>query len=248
MRLALLFLAAVFGLVLLSLAFGSSPASADGGSHDSGLIPAATELVADAVAPVTQAVAALPVAGGPVSSAASTVTDSLTTAAAHVPAAPAATISKPVSDAVDGALLKVFGQTVIGDALGPAPLGSVLLPVADVVDGTVEVIGDVLVPVLDVIPGLVSTGAGASAAAVTASITSTAATAISGFAHGRWPIELAPTGTGQPGASSASPTITVLPAAALGAAFFVLLFSRRLGLVDRALPASPVYETDTSPD
>jgi hypothetical protein len=126
----------------------------------------------------------------------------------------------------------------------------VLLPVADVVDGTVEVIGGALVPVLDAVPGLVTTVAGVSAATstATAAVAAAAGAAIWGYAQGRWPIELAPMGTGQPGASSASFTITLVPAAALAAAFFVLLFSRRLGLVDSALPASPVYETDTSPD
>ena len=101
---------------------------------------------------------------------------------------------------------------------------------------------------LGVVPGLVTTVAGASLDAATASIASAGAAALSGTANGVWRADAAPFGTGQPGTSSASLTTTFLPAAALGAAFFVLLFSRRLGLVDSALPVSPVYETDTSPD
>ncbi len=222
-RLALFFFAAVFGLVLLSLAFGSSPASADdGGPDDSALIPAAAELVVDAVAPVTQVVAAIPVAGVPVSSSLSTVTDSL--AAGDLPAAPAATISEPV--------------------------GSVLELVADVVDSTVLVLCGDLAPVLDVVPVLV-VGAGVggeSGGASTASAISAAGAALSGSALGHWPGGPGPAGNGQEGSSSASVAFTLLPAAALGAAFCVLLLSRRLGLVNSALPVSPVYETDTSPD
>ena len=61
-RLALIFLASLFGLILLGFAFGSSSASADdGGPDDVGLVPAVAELaggVVETVAPVTTPVAA----------------------------------------------------------------------------------------------------------------------------------------------------------------------------------------------
>jgi hypothetical protein len=50
------------------------------------------------------------------------------------------------------------------------------------------------------------------------------------------------------GASGPPLSNFTLPVAALGSGFLVLFFSRRLGLVSSALPVSPVYETDTSPD
>ncbi len=250
-RLALIFCATVFGLLLLSFAFGSSSASADdGGPDDSGLVPAAAELVGDAVdtvAPVAQAAAAIPLAGVPISSTLETASSTVTAVVEHTPSAPATSVAEPISTVVDGTLLKVLGNTAIGDALGTAPVGSLILPVAEIVDAAVKQIGEVVPPGLDVVPGLVTAVASASVDAAAASGISAAAATISGFAEGTWRSDGAPLGTGQPGASSASLTITVLPAAALGAAFFVLLFSRRLGLVNRTLPASPVFETDTSP-
>jgi hypothetical protein len=234
-RLALIFFATVFGLVLLTLVFGSSPASAaDGGSDDNRFIPAVAELVGgtvDDIATVAEAAVAIPA-----------------TLEAATPTAPAATISGAVSGAVDGAVAKVLGQTFIGEALGSAPVGAVLAPVAKVIDSTITAVGDVVAPVLDVVPGLVPAFVGASADAATASILSVGATALSGTALGVWTGETRPLGTGPPGTSGVSLTTTVLPAAALGAAFLVLLMSRRLGLVNDALPVSPVYETDTSPD
>jgi hypothetical protein len=251
-RLALIFCATVFGLLLLSFAFGSSSASADdGGPDDGGLLPAAAEIVGDAVetvAPVAQAAAAIPVAAAPVSATLETASSTITAVVDHTPATPATAIVQPVSTVVDGTLLKVLGDTAIGDALGTAPIGSLLLPVAEVVDTVVKQLGEAVPPALGVVPGFVTTVASASIDAAAASGISATAAAISGFAEGNWRIDAAPLGTGQPGASSASLTITVLPAAALGAAFFVLLFSRRLGLVNSALPVSPVFETDTSPD
>ena len=242
-RRALIFFAAVFGLILLSFVFGSSSASADdGGPDDSGLVPAAADLVGGAVetvAPVAQAAVAIPLGGVPLSS------PPVTTVVATV--AHVTTASHSASGAADGALVKVFGQTVIGDALGTAPVGSVLGPVAEVVDTTVTVIGGVIAPLLGVVPGLVATVASASVDAATASITSAGA-ALTATANGVWRAEAGPFGNPQPGAASVALGSTFLPAAALGAAFFVLLFSRRLGLVNSALPVSPVYETDTSPD
>jgi hypothetical protein len=234
-RLALTFFAAVFGLVLLTLVFGSSPASADdGGSDDDGLVPVLAELVGgtvDHVSTVAEAAVAVPAP-----------------ASAATPTAPAKTISETVSGGVDGAVVKVLGQTFIGEALGSAPLGSVLAPVAKVIDSTIAAVGDVVAPVADVVPSLVPGFVGASADAATASIVSVGATALSGTAHGVWNGEARPVGTSPPGSSGVSVTTSALPAAALGAAFLVLLMSRRLGLVNDALPVSPVFETDTSPD
>ncbi len=251
-RLALIFFAAVFGLILLQLAFGSSSASADdGGSDDSGLVPAAAELVGDAVetvAPVAEAAAAIPLADVPLSSTAATVASAATTVVDRTPASPATTIAEPVTTVVDETLLKVLGDAGIGDALGAAPVGSLVLPVAGIVDAAVKVIGEVASPALGVVPGVMPTAASESIGAAAASGISAAGALLSGVAEGVWRDDTGPVGTGQPGASSASLTITLLPAAALGAAFFVVLFSRRLGLMNGTLPLSPVFETDTSPD
>jgi hypothetical protein len=246
-RLALIFFASVFGLLLLTFAFGSSSASADdGGPDDGGLVPAVAGAVGGAVQQVAPAVAALAPTSAPLSPPVSSVAH---TVAVVTHAAPATTITTPVSGTVDGALLKVIGPTAIGGVLGTAPVGSVLAPLAAVLDTAVAGVGDSVVPALNVLPGLLTAWAGDSAAAAAASFVSTgAASSISGFAEGTWLSGAEPLGTGPLGTAGAPAGGSALPAAALGIGFLVLLFSRRLGLVNSALPVSPVYDTDTSPD
>jgi hypothetical protein len=252
-RLALIFLASVFGLILLSLTFGSSSASADdGGPDDSGLVPAAAGLAGGAVehfAPVVSATVAIPLAGVPLSSPDSPVAPVIAAVTTVTEAAPATTISTPVSTAVDGTLVTLVGPTPVGVLLGTAPVGSILLPVAQAIDDTVTTVGDVIVPVLHVLQGLLPALAGESASAAAASVISSGGTAtIWGSAHGWWPVASTPLGTGEPGIAGAAAGSSSLLAAALGFGFIVLLFSRRPGLVNSALPVSPVYDTDTSPD
>lgn len=197
-RLALIFMASVFGLILLGFVFGSSSASADvGGPDDDGLVPAVAELaggVVETVAPVTTPLvtAAIPLADVPLS-----------------PAAP---------------VVRTLVKTV---------------------DSTIDALTTAVAPLVHLLSAVLPATATAPASA--ASIVTAAGTLISGTANGFWPDARDPFGTGSI-ASGASVTTTALPAAALGAGFLVLLFSRRLRLVNSALPVSPVYETDTSPD
>jgi hypothetical protein len=225
-RLALIFVASVFGLILLGLVFGSSSASADdGGQDDGGLVPVVAELaggVVETIAPVTVPVAAaVPLADVPLSPASTTIA----TVTSVAPVVGHALGSLPAAPFV-GALVKAVDATI--DATIAAAVGTVA-----------TIVG----PVLNLVPIALAPVA---AEAAGASIIS--AGAISGAANGLWLATPGPSGTGAVGASGPAMTNFTLPAAALGAGFLVLLFSRRLGLVDSALPVSPVYETDTSPD
>jgi hypothetical protein len=229
-RLALIFLASVFGLILLGFAFGSSSASADdGGPDDGGLVPAVAELVGDAVETVA------PVATAPVSTvvAAAIPLD-------DVPLSPASTTIAAVTDVVP----------IAGAAIGSLPTAPVLDALVARIDTTVNstiaaAVGTVIGTVghaLQVLPVLATT------AAVGAAATASATDIVTGTAHALLLGAPGPFGTG--GISASGPPLTgfTLPVAALGTGFLVLLFSRRLGLVNGTLPVSPVYETDTSPD
>ena len=232
LRLLLTLLAVVFGFVLLGLVFGSSSASADEGPQDDGALPVVSALVTQVVAPVT-----LP----PVAIVPAAVVDAVATV---TQAAPVATLTAPLTATADGAL-----DMALGDALGSTPVASLLSPIVTVVDATVATVAQGVVPALQLLPGLGSTVAGIAPLAAAASGTAAvAAELVSGTAHGTWPGAATPLGTGGIVSTGvASPTIALL-AAAVGAGFFVLLFTRRLRPVDGALPSSPVYETDSSPD
>jgi len=227
-RLALIFFASVFGLLLLGFAFGSSPASADdGGLDDGGLVPVVADLaggVVGTVAPVaTPVVAALPLP--------------------DVPTSPVSTTLATVTDIAP----------VVGDVLESSPAGVVVGALVKSVDATIDstiatavgTVTDVVGPVLNVLPIVALTSATADTA--TASLVSDA-DAISGTAHGLWLATSGPFGTGAIGASGPAMAGFTLPVAALGTGFLVLLFSRRFVLVNSTMPVSPVYETDTSPD
>jgi len=219
-RLALLFCATVLGLILLGSVFGSSSASADdGGTDDGGLVP----VVADLAGGVVETVA--PVTA-PVTEAIPLV---------DVPLSPAATTVATVTTIVP----------VAGHVLGTTPAGPLVGTLTKTLDTTLDTLTGALAPVVD----LLSTAIPATAAAQSAvGSTAPAITAlIAGSAQGVWTDARDPFGTGSV-ASGTSLTTTALPAAALGAGFLVLLFSRRLRLVGSTLPVSPVYETDTSPD
>jgi hypothetical protein len=227
-RLALIFFASVFGLLLLGFAFGSSPASADdGGPDDGGLVPIVTELaggVVGTVAPVaTPVVAAIPLA--------------------DVPTSPVSTTLATVTD-----IAPVVGEVLESSPAGVA-VGALVKTVDETIDSTIATavgtVTDVVGPVVRVLP--VAAVNSAIADTATASVVA-AAGAISGTAHGLWTTTSGPLGTGAVGASGPAVAGFMLPVAVLGTGFLVLLFSRRLGLVNSTLPVSPVYETDTSPD
>lgn len=258
LRLALGFLAALFGLTLLGFAFGSSSASADdgAGSPDSlgsalgGLVSSVADPVHRTVTTVTTAVAP---ATKPVAAAVSKPSSSAKPAADAVAevthAKPATTITAPVAELVDDTLAKLLDGTALGEALGPQPVGSVLAPVAELVDGSVAEVGDVVAPAPAAdaaIPAVVAT---ASATAVSALLAPVAVAhgVVSGSAAGSLVLDPAPSAlqTGVSGFSSAG--ITLLAAFA-STGFLVLLLLRRTALLDRDLPGSPVFDTDSSPD
>jgi hypothetical protein len=228
-RLALIFLASVFGIILLGFAFGSSSASADdGGPDDGGLVPAVAELAGDVVETVA------PVATAPVSTvgAAAIPLD-------DVPLSPASTAIATVTEVAP----------ITGDALGSLPTAPVIdalvMTIDATVNATIAAAAGTVSHALQVLPALATTTSIGEAAA--ASIVS-ASGLVSGTAHALVTGAPGPFGAGGISAAGASLTGFTLPVAALGAGFLVLLFSRRLGLVNSTLPVSPVYETDTSPD
>ncbi len=223
-RLALLFCATLLGLLVLGFLFGCSSASADdGGPDDGGLVPVVADVaggVVETVAPVTAPVAeAIPLAGVPLSPVATTVTTVTTIA------------------------------PVAGDVLGSTPAGPLVGSVATTLDTTIEsavaTLAGAVAPVVHLSSGIVPVAVAVQAAAASGIIA--AVDLLSGGAIGLVADRRGPSGIGSL-ASGASLSTTALPAAALGAGFLVLLFSRRLRLVSCALPVSPVYETDTSPD
>jgi hypothetical protein len=219
-RLALLFCATVLGLILLGSVFGSSSASADdGGPDDGGLVP----VVADLAGGVVETVA-------PVTAPATEAIPLV-----DVPLSPAATTVATVTTIVP----------VTGHVLGTTPVEPLVGTLTKTLDTTLDTLTGALAPVVDLLSAAIP--ATATAQAVAASTVPAAGALIAGSAEGPWNDAREPFGTGS-NASGASVTTTALPAAALGAGFLVLLFSRRLGLVHSTLPVSPVYETDTSPD
>ena len=239
LRLALVFLGAVLGLLVLSFVFGSSSARADDGgdSPDSlgsavgGLVSDVTEPVQATVTTVNHAVAATPIVAA--------VQPVVAPVVAVTHAAPVSTITTPVAALADATIATVLGDTALGDALGTTPVGSILDPVVQVIEGpvagTVELV----------------TGAGVQAAldvqlATSQAVPTAASTLISGFADGALAVQDGLTGSTT--ASGFSAGGIGLFAALSASGFLVLLAFRRQALIARAMPGSPVYETDSSPD
>ncbi|MEO5921675.1 MAG: hypothetical protein ABIQ01_11095 [Pseudolysinimonas sp.] len=231
-RLALIFLASVFGLLLLSFAFGSSSASADdGGPDDGGLVPAVADLAGDVVEHVA-----------PVASAA---TEVIPLADVPLPAldSPAAGAVATVTE-----VLPTVGTVLDTTSMGPV-VGAVAKTLDRTLDATVGAVLESVGPVLNGLTGWVPAIARIPVEAAAASIVSASLAAVTaaGTLPLRLPVDPAPFGSDAV-ASGASLSTSALPVAALGIGFFVLLFSRRLWLAISAPPVSPVYETDTSPD
>lgn len=261
LRLVLTFLAALFGLLLVSFVFGSSSASADDGSDtpDSlgdalgGLVSSVTEPVGEtltavthAVAPVTQPVTA-PVTQAP-------AVAPVTHAVAEVThAAPVAAITAPVAQLIDGTLDKLLGgqASALGDAVGPTPVGSILAPVAALLDGTVAEVGDVVAPSVSPVTDAPQAAVSVAAAVVPTMVAAVPVVAdklIDAAAGGSLVLEPAPPAPSDDGTVGLTSTGMTLFAATAGGMFLALLMLRRSTLVSRALPSSPVYETDSSPD
>jgi hypothetical protein len=228
LRLVLIFFGAVLGLLVLSFVFGSSSASADDGD---GLLSGVTDTVAEATAPVQTTVAA-------VTQTVQTVTH----------AAPAAAVTAPVAAVADAAVATVLEPTPLAEDLGTTPVGSLLEPVAKVIDDALAGTADAIGPV----PGVIATVAAIPATdvidAAAASGTTLAVAVIRGAASGTLDLGTAAGAMGDTGISSVSAASGGLLAAVAGMGFIVLLALRRQIPAFRAMPGSPVYETDSSPD
>lgn len=132
--------------------------------------------------------------------------------------------------------------------LSPAvlsPVVTTLETVTATLDSTVGSLLGTVDPLIHLLPAVSAVSVDPPAATV--SLAPAAALVIEGMANGAWLQTGGPLGTGAIASGAVAP-LTALPAAALGAGFLVLLFSRRLGLVSSTMPSSPVFETDTSPD
>jgi len=228
-RLALIFFCSVIGLLLLGFAFGSSSASADDGGPDGdGLVPAVADAVggvAEHIAPVVSSTAAVPLADVP-------LPEPVVTLVSNAPAAGTVAI---VSESAP----------LAGKILASSPVSPVVTTLVKAIDTTAAAL---VAPLLHATTALLpvttlAAGLSTSAADVPAGWVS------SGSAAGTLGVLLPTSPVGSTtGVSGMSLAGSWLPAVALGAGFLVLLRSRRLGLVNSAVPVSPVYETDTSPD
>lgn len=223
LRLMLIFFGAVLGFLALSLVFGSSSASADDGADSPGALGSA---LGGIVSTVTE----------PVSETVATVTDTPTAPAA----APVAELAAPVVE-----LLPPVLQPVVAPVLAPVTtlvdttLTQVDTAILPVIGPIVSALDTVAIPAVSM-PQAVAAASGAHAIAGTAVVVGAATGAIDLL-----------TGTAGPADAGSSGTATGsggLIAAAAGIGFLALLLMRRRIFGDRAMPGSPVYDTDSSPD
>jgi hypothetical protein len=217
-RLLLIFFGAVLGFLALSFVFGSSSASADDG--------APADPLGSVVAETLSAVAAAP----------------------DAPAATSVTaIATPATTVVDSTV-----TSLLGDAAGDAPVTSIIVPVTALADTALAQIQDAAGPLLTPVTGtlgaviapateLVSDAATASVAAASAPVP------VLGIAAG---ILGAPDSGGleHPDATGATTASGALTATSTAFALFALLLFGRRSLTSAAVPGSPVYDTDSSPD
>jgi hypothetical protein len=260
-RMLLLLLGAVFGLLILSTVFGSSSASADDGHEGQGSAGSVSSLLGGIVSTVTETVSA-PVhqVGSAVSHAVAPVTHPVAAAVNRLPVAkpaadavagisgePAASVTAPVASVVDDVIQRLVDATPLETVIGPRPVASVLDPVANLIDGTAAAVGGEALP----IPGPLGVAVDAAAAlgpvdAAVAGATNTSNSVITGAALGslREVVPAAPmdelvSATSASGAMATALAMLNVP---------VLLVRRRSLLLSRAVPGSPVYDTDSSPD
>jgi hypothetical protein len=232
LRLVLVFFGAVLGLLVLSFVFGSSSASADDGD---GLLGSFTEAVDEVTEPVQ-----------------ATVTQTVQAVQAVTQSEPVATATAPIVAVVDSTVNTVVEPTILGDALGTTPVGSLLDPVTTVIDdalaGAVDTVGPV-VGVIETVTVLPVFATDAAAAAITSVLSfALSPTVIGGVATGVLDLRDSALASGGVGLSSSSGSGLTLFAAVAGMGFLALLAMRRHALTYRAMPGSPVYETDSSPD
>ncbi|HEV7741129.1 MAG TPA: hypothetical protein VGO65_01795 [Pseudolysinimonas sp.] len=242
LRLALVFVGAVLGLLVLSMMFGSSSARADdGGDSPDPLGTAVGELVSQVAEPVEATVTAVSHTVAAATPGTAPLVHTVT------PVASAASIASPVAalaDATDVTITKIFGGTPLGTSLGTAPVRSLLDPVVALIDGTITTAGNTAGAV---VPLVVQPPVAAERAAVQA-VPAVTSALVSGAADGALALRDRLGGSGTDGSTGASPLGTGLLGAIAGAGFFVSLAVSRRTLATRAMPGSPVYATDSSPD
>jgi hypothetical protein len=173
------------------------------------------------------------------------------TLSAVIPAAPAAApvtaIATPATTVVDSTV-----TSLLGDVAGDAPATSIIVPVTALADTALAQIQDAAGPLLTPVTGtliavitpataLVSDAATASVAAASAPVP------VLGIAAG---ILGAPDSGGleHPDGTGATTASGALTATAAAFALFALLVFGRRSLTSAAVPGSPVYDTDSSPD
>jgi hypothetical protein len=229
LRLVLMLFGAVLGLLVLSFVFGSSSASADDGD-DGSLGSTLGGVVTEVAKPVhvaTQAVA-------------HTVSHA-TTAVTH--AAPAVTpVTKAATDAVAAVTEKAPATSIL------APVAPILTPIAGAVDEGLRDIGTAIGPVAGGIAAGIDTATAIADPTIASTPVLIANTAVSGIAHGSLTLPGVSAGGSDPGVSGASSAGSGLLATALAGGLFVLLAVRRQTRATPAMPGSPVYATDSSPD
>ncbi len=225
-RLLLMLLVAIGAGIVLALTVGGPPAQADEATPDSGPPRSVVGVVAGGLTSATGRLTPL------------------------VDAVPAATTAIGRADSVAGLVTPVTG--LLDDQL-VAPVGGLL---GDTGEGLAEVVGPVfgLLRPVDAVLGASLTHPFVSAAVASWASTATIAAAAGPLLALAVPVDLPggaglPAGGPSPGGASASSVLSPpLIAGLLGAAFAMLLASARRRMFDDAIPASPVFDTDSSPD
>jgi len=229
-RALLLLLGAVLGGVLLSLALGSSPAHAtdgDGTSPGASPLTAATQSVGRAVVSVS------------------------TVAATSVPAVER-TAEHAIQHTMDASAAAVVAAVPpTAPVIAPA-VASIESTLASTLSATARALQQLTVPAVSTLdPFGIAVAAPYAAAAGASPHPSSAGADQSGIAPAAARPD-AQTGSGADGAlpSSLLSSSTSTPSAAVGvllAAVALVLLAARRRILQNALPASPVFDTDTSP-
>jgi hypothetical protein len=173
------------------------------------------------------------------------------TLSAVIPAAPAAApvtaIATPATTVVDSTV-----TSLLGDVAGDAPATSIIVPVTALADTALAQIQDAARPLLTPVTGTLGAVIALATPLVPDAATASVATASApGAAPGIATGMLGPDGSGGPGnpdATAAATASGALTATAAGFALFALLLVGRRSLTSAAVPGSPVYDTDSSPD
>lgn len=147
-------------------------------------------------------------------------------AVAEIASTSAASVTTPVARVADTIVQDLVGGTALGDLIGTQPAAAVVGPVAELADRTASADS----------PAIAELARPAVTGAATADVSALGAR---GDRMPPPPVDEIVSG---------APSTCVLAAALAMLAAPALLVLRRRGLLDRAVPGSPVSETDSSPD